>query len=830
MNAASYNRRRNGGRRRRLPARVRHSRQEAIMPNTSSAETQNLPHQEPWRRNLRGNLDGELRGPRPDWWWTGLPPRRCPGVQADGTLTSLPLPDLAACTRQQVLDYFDNGWTLTELLFSALQGEEAFYRPPYHHLRHPMVFYYCHPPALYINKLRVARLREAPLDAYYERLFETGVDEMRWDDMSKNEMLWPALRDAHAYRRQVYAIVRALIESHPGLAPGHEPITQADPLWALFMGFEHERIHLETSSVLMRELPLALLRRPPEWPPLHPSALSPQPDGGDVADGGLIEVPARQVDIGKPFGWPAYGWDNEYGRRAAQVQPFHAGRRLVSNARFHAFVLAGGYRERRWWSETGWSWRSFRNVKWPSFWVPHGPAGLHRYRLRTLFEEVPLPMNWPAEVNWHEAKAYCAWLSAREGRSFRLPTEAEHQALRGAQQRDEAQGIARDPVMRRNGRAFRELGWNANLAWGSPGPVDAGAATAQGFQDVFGNVWQWLEDHFHPLPGARVHPYYDDFSTPCYDGEHQMMLGGSWVSTGDEASIWARFHFRPHFFQHAGFRLVAAAHDGAVVRLDRAGLASPYEERRVVDEYMLLHYGAPGDQMPHGGGPVGALDFPARCARWLTEGARAHGVPTRTALDIGCAVGRASFELARVYDEVLGVDLSAAFIEAAQALQRDGERQFFRVDEGELGSAVTGRVDPAIDRGRVGFRRAGACSLPAEFADFDAVLIANVLCRLPSPKALLGRLGGPRGLVAVGGLLALFSPYSWLARYTPPEAWLGGREIDGRPVRSAEALRALLQQEGFELLREADEPLVIREHARKYQYIVTHAMLWRRVR
>ncbi|HNA69312.1 MAG TPA: hypothetical protein PLD21_16790, partial [Rhodocyclaceae bacterium] len=141
---------------------------------------------EPWRQNLRGEHDALLQGARPDWWWTGLPPTDCPGRQPDGRLTALPAPNLATCTRDEVLAVFDNGWTLTEVLFAGLQGEEAFYRPPYHHLRHPMIFYYCHPAALYINKLRVAGLIDAPLNPYFERIFETGVDEMRWDDMSKN--------------------------------------------------------------------------------------------------------------------------------------------------------------------------------------------------------------------------------------------------------------------------------------------------------------------------------------------------------------------------------------------------------------------------------------------------------------------------------------------------------------------------------------------------------------------------------------------------------------------------------------------------------------------
>jgi hypothetical protein len=52
---------------------------------------------------------------------------------------------------------------------------------------------------------------------------------------------------------------------------------------------------------------------------------------------------------------------------------------------------------------------------------------------------------------------------------------------------------------------------------------------------------QWCEDFIASLPSSRgVHPFYDDFTTPCYDGEHQVILGGSFVSTGDEASVFAR--------------------------------------------------------------------------------------------------------------------------------------------------------------------------------------------------------------------------------------------------------------------------------------------------
>lgn len=72
--------------------------------------------------------------------------------------------------------------------------------------------------------------------------------------------------------------------------------------------------------------------------------------------------------------------------------------------------------------------------------------------------------------------------------------------------------------------------------------------------------FQWCEDKLAALPHSLgVHPLYDDFSTPCYDGEHHIIMGGSFISTGDEASVFARFHFRPHFFQQAGFRVVSSS-------------------------------------------------------------------------------------------------------------------------------------------------------------------------------------------------------------------------------------------------------------------------------
>lgn len=489
-------------------------------------------------------------------WWTGLPPEQCAGFNKDKNyLQALPLLNLDICTRQDVLDYFDNEWTLTELLFQGLKTEEAFVRPPYHHLRHPLIFYYGHTVVLFINKLRLAGLLDSPLDLYLEKVLEIGVDEMSWDDMSKNEMLWPSIQDVHAYRKKGYDAIKNLILSHPDIENKNR-VKSNSPLWALWMSLEHEKIHFETSSVLIRELPIQLVETPKYWAPIHPSYLKiknifPVVDV-DYKTNSWTSYPAKKVQLGKADHEKSFGWDNEYGLRQVQLSAFQSTQTQVTNGEFYEFVKSGDYTMDQYWEPEGLQWRKFRNTRRPTFWSASGPEGLHEYQLRTIFEMIDMPWDWPVEVNHHEAKAYCAWKQNKDASKlhYRLLTEGEHVAIRD--------GVTGDPVLQLESFAknknytFENI--NFNFVWSSASPVDG---------KVFGNVWHLLEDQFNPLENFRQHKLYDDFSTPCFDGKHYMILGGSFISCGHEASRWARFHFRPHFYQHSGFRM-AATLDGSL--------------------------------------------------------------------------------------------------------------------------------------------------------------------------------------------------------------------------------------------------------------------------
>jgi len=388
------------------------------------------------------------------------------------------------------------------------------------------------------------------------------------------------------------------------------------------------------------------------------------------------------------------------------------------------------------------------------------------------------------------------------------------------------------------------------------------ATNARGAYDLHGNAWQWTDDWFRPLDDSfKPHRVYPDFSTPCFDDAHRIIVGASWASTGDMASVHSRFHFRPHYYQHAGFRITRSvnsaegtstggtgtgagtggaavgatsvpAHSGGGLSGSGDTNAGPtfgkgdYEDDALVAQYLALHF----DQHADGMNPVlpaAALQFPQRCAEMLMRVAAEHGVREGRALDLGCAVGGSSFELTRLFDEVVGLDFSHAFIDAAQSLQRGDVLPFTQPLEGSLVQSYTTSL-PATLRdtaARATFVQGDACALPDSIGNFQAILMANLLCRLPDPAAAMD---GVSQRLDNGGILMVTSPYSWFDQYTPPEKWVGGKMVDGQAQRSRDSFLEMMSGKKMELLKELDMPVLIPEHARKYQFILAHTTVWQK--
>ncbi|HZV81059.1 MAG TPA: 5-histidylcysteine sulfoxide synthase, partial [Geobacteraceae bacterium] len=315
--------------------------------------------------------------------------------------------------RAEIRNYFHATYDIDEKLYDTLRYDETFYLRA-DRLRHPLIFYFGHTATFFINKLTIARVIDRRINPKYESMFAVGVDEMSWDDLDERHYDWPTRQQVKAYRDQARELVDGLIRTMPLTLP----ITWESPWWAIMMGIEHERIHLETSSVLIRQLPIDQVVQLPFWDICS--------EAGEPPVNELLPVSGGKVTLGKPMGHPLYGWDNEYGRHEAEVAGYRAARYLVSNREFLAFVEAGGYEEERWWTEEGWKWRQFKGAEHPLFWIRNGAD----WKLRTMTSEISLPWNWPVEVNYLEAKAFCNWKSSLTGLPIRLPTEDEWNRLR----------------------------------------------------------------------------------------------------------------------------------------------------------------------------------------------------------------------------------------------------------------------------------------------------------------------------------------------------------------------------------------------------------------
>ena len=598
--------------------------------------------------------------------------------------------------RAEIRAYFHATMDRFEQLFTLLKDDSVFYQRP-EPLRHPHIFYFGHTAVFFVNKLVLAKLLPERIDPRLESIFAVGVDEMSWDDLNDAHYDWPSVAQTRAYRKQVRAAVDALIQT----LPLNLPIDWQSPFWPILMGMEHERIHLETSSVLIRQTPLDAVRPNADWPTC--------PRHGSAPENPLLLIPAGRVRWQKNPDF--YGWDNEYGYHEAELPAFSAARTLTSNQEFLGFIAAGGYHTDRYWSDEGRAWRVYRQAQHPVFWIADEtqPNG---YRLRVLAEEIPLPLNWPVEVNQLEAEAFCRWKSEVTGTPLRLPFEDEWRRLLDVAAVPDQPDWAIKP----------DDAPPANIAlghWASPCPVNT---FAQGdWFDVVGNVWQWTNTPIYPFDGFAVHPLYDDFTTPTFDGKHNLIKGGSFISTGNEALHSARYAFRRHFFQHAGFRYV---HSDYVEQLP----ASQYESDATISQYAEFGWGKTY---------FGVENFPARCAQ-IALSARGDR-PTKRALDIGCALGRSSFELATACAEVTGLDFSARFISAAETLRRDGRLRYTLPTEGELVEFCEATLPPHLHDNidRVSFWQADACNLKSQFSGYDLILAGNLIDRLYDPAKFL---------------------------------------------------------------------------------------------
>lgn len=400
----------------------------------------------------------------------------------------------------------------SDAIFRMVKPEAIYDRPI--DARHRIIFYVGHLEAFDWNLLS-GPCNLSTFNPEFNHLFAFGIDPVGGKLPSDQPRDWPRPEAVHEYRDRVRQSLDAALKST-------EFPDRGDGSFEFLMNvaIEHRWMHAETLAYMFHRLPFE--RK------VSRAVRRELPAGPFTAK--CVHVPAGRAQLGLHRESGAFGWDNEFEAHAVDVPEFTIDRYKVTNGQFLKFIESGGYDNRALWRDSDWEWKTTQEISHPAFWMRSGDG----WAYRSMFDEVPLPLDWPVYVSHAEANAYARW------QGMALPTEAQwHRAACGTP------ASSFDPPGDR---------WD-------PAPVYAvnAGTSAFGVEGLFANGWEWTSTEFAPFRGFQPFACYPGYSANFFDGQHYVLKGGS-VRT---ASCMLRPSFRNWFqpwYQHvySGFRCVSA--------------------------------------------------------------------------------------------------------------------------------------------------------------------------------------------------------------------------------------------------------------------------------
>jgi formylglycine-generating enzyme required for sulfatase activity len=235
----------------------------------------------------------------------------------------------------------------------------------------------------------------------------------------------------------------------------------------------------------------------------------------------LVLIRAGEFMMGSPDSDKDVANDEKPQHRVRITKPFYLGACEVTVGHFRQFV-----------EETGRKTEDTPTSAGPVSWKKPGWQQTDEH-----------PVVW---VNWHEAVAFCDWLGRKEGRTYRLPTEAEWEYACRA--RSATRYTFGDDIGK-----LGEYAWFSPNSRGSPQPVGQKKANAWGLFDMHGNVWEWCADWYGKEYYATS-PLDDPTGPPS--GDLHVLRGNSWNYVPGLTRSAARGRSRPdHHNGISGFRL-----------------------------------------------------------------------------------------------------------------------------------------------------------------------------------------------------------------------------------------------------------------------------------
>lgn len=378
------------------------------------------------------------------------------------------MPATAAKRQTQLATELQHSRERSDHLFSVLKPRYLYERPIAE--RHRVVFYIGHLEAFDYVQICREGLGQKSSQPALDELFRAGIDPDSSHLPSDTAADWPSLNIIRQYVTNVRRAVDEALDEAP------EDAVQ--------MALEHRLMHLETLAYMWHNFDYTAKQRPDEESPLAFEAAAVPNEWRAVPKGNAL--------LGKPRDG-SFGWDNEYDEHQAPVAAFQIQKFKVTNGDYLQFVEAGAAR--------------------PHFWVERDG----KLYLRGMFEEIPLPLDWPVYVTQQEASAYAAWTGKV------LPTEAQfHRAAfetPSGQTRPYPWGDTKPAAMLGN---FDFKRWDPEPVYAAPENE-----SAWGVRQLTGNGWEWTQTLFRPFDGFAPSPSYPGYSANFFDSDHYVIKGGS---------------------------------------------------------------------------------------------------------------------------------------------------------------------------------------------------------------------------------------------------------------------------------------------------------------
>ncbi|KAK5133709.1 hypothetical protein LTR08_007463 [Meristemomyces frigidus] len=485
------------------------------------------------------------------------------------------------------LDDWHQLWANWDLVTRQMIPDEQLLDKPIK-LRNACIFYLGHIPSFFDMKLTEATGSKPTQPSYFHQIFERGIDpDVDNPDQchahSEIPDSWPELDEILTFQKNVRQRVTDLYKS--GQAQ--------NDAWtgrAMWLGFEHEIMHMETLLYMLLQS---------EWARAPASAA--KPDFKQLAEKAhenavaneWFEVPEQTITLGlhdpdTPEGpLRHFGWDVEKPQRSVKVAALKAKGRPITNGEYARYMSATGKEEQpASWKTPGTTSGASDDVNG----YMNGDSDLHAFvhgkAVRTFYGPVPLKyaLDWPVSASYDELSGCAQYMGGRiptleEARSiyFYADSMKESKASNALGKTIPAvnghlvnEGVEESPPSKPsvNGSgAVKSIDANelfvnldeANVGFKHwhPMPVTQSGNKLGGLGEM-GGLWEWTSSALEKHEGFEAMKLYPAYSSDFYDNKHNVVLGGSWATHPRVAGrrTFVNWYQRNYPYAWAGARLV----------------------------------------------------------------------------------------------------------------------------------------------------------------------------------------------------------------------------------------------------------------------------------